>query len=477
MLFSEPSFLFFFLPAVLLLYYLAGERFKNWVLCGASLAFYAWGENAYVVVLLVSILLNWVCGLAVGAAGERRRRPVIVAVVGNLLLLVGFKYTNFLVENLNHLLVAMGRSPLHLGQVHLPIGISFFAFQGMSYVIDVYRGVCPPQKSLLNLAMYKSFFPQLIAGPIVRYADVKNEIVGRRVTMDDFADGIRRFVVGLGKKMIIANVVARPTDQIFALPPGQRTAALCWIAVVGYALQIYFDFSGYSDMAIGLGRMFGFHFRENFDYPYAAVSMTDFWRRWHISLSSWFRDYLYVPLGGNRVSPARQYRNLLTVFFLCGLWHGASWTFVVWGLFHGAFLIGERLTGTARAPAGGWRPLRHLYVVVVVLVSWVFFRASDLSEALGILRALVGLSSATQPAPGIGMFVDREVILAALLGVVAAAPVAKGLARLSDGLAAKTRPLGWVLNAGQVGVLLAVFGYSVMLAAAGSYSPFIYFRF
>ena len=285
-------------------------------------------------------------------AGERRRRPVIVAVVGNLLLLVGFKYTNFLVENLNHLLVAMGRSPLHVGKVHLPIGISFFAFQGMSYVIDVYRGVCPPQKSLLNLAMYKSFFPQLIAGPIVRYADVKSEIVGRRVTMDDFADGVRRFVVGLGKKMIIANIVARPTDQISRCRPAQRTAALCWIAVVGYALQIYFDFSGYSDMAIGLGRMFGFHFRENFNYPYAAVSMTDFWRRWHISLSSWFRDYLYVPLGGNRVSPARQYRNLLTVFFLCGLWHGASWTFVVWGLFHGAFLIG-RAADRDRPRAGG----------------------------------------------------------------------------------------------------------------------------
>ena len=369
--------------------------------------------------------------------------------------------------------------PLGIGAVHLPIGISFFAFQGMSYVIDVYRGTVPAQRSLLKIAMYKAFFPHLIAGPIVRYVDVKPQIEHRTVDVDDFAEGVRRFILGLGKKMIVANVVARPTDAIFALPAAQLDGGLAWIGLVGYALQIYFDFSAYSDMAIGLGRMFGFRFLENFNYPYVAQSITDFWRRWHISLSSWFRDYLYIPLGGNRVSSGRRYVNLMIVFTLCGLWHGASWNFVIWGLFHGAFLIAERFANERFANLRGQglgvaaRPLRHAYVVLVVLVSWVFFRADSLGGALTFLRAMAGGAHPTQAVPGVRMFVDAEVILAAALGIVGSTPILPALRRRFEargGLETARAAAGFV-------GLMGVFAYSVMMMAAGSYSPFIYFRF
>jgi alginate O-acetyltransferase complex protein AlgI len=474
MLFSEPVFVFFFLPAVLLAYFGLGEKRRDVVLLAFSLGFYAWGEHAYVLVLCASILLNWLCGLgaAAGRGSARARRMMLTAIVGNLLLLVGFKYTNFLVDNLNALLVRAHVHPLGIGAVHLPIGISFFAFQGMSYVIDVYRGTVPAQRSLLKIAMYKAFFPQLIAGPIVRYVDVKPQIEHRTVDVDDFAEGVRRFILGLGKKMIVANVVARPTDAIFALPAAQLDGGLAWIGIVGYALQIYFDFSAYSDMAIGLGRMFGFRFLENFNYPYVAQSMTDFWRRWHISLSSWFRDYLYIPLGGNRVSSGRRYVNLMIVFTLCGLWHGASWNFVIWGLFHGAFLIGERFA-TGKGVTVAARPLRHAYVVLVVLVSWVFFRADSLAGAITFLRAMAGGAHPTQTVPGVRMFVDAEVLLAAALGIIGSTPILPALRRRLEARAG-LQTAGQA--AGFVG-LMSVFAYAVMMMAAGSYSPFIYFRF
>jgi alginate O-acetyltransferase complex protein AlgI len=478
MLFSEPTFLFFFLPAVLLLYFGLPRRFQDVVLLAFSLLFYLWGERGYVLVLIVSILLNWRCGLSAGDPDRRRaRRALTVAIAGNLLLLIGYKYTNFLVDNLDVLLVRLSLGPLHVGKIHLPIGISFFAFQGMSYVIDVYRRTCPPQPKLIKMAMYKSFFAQLIAGPIVRYVDVKSQIESRTVGIDDFAEGIQRFVVGLGKKMLIANIVARPTDEIFALPLAELDGRLAWIAIVGYALQIYFDFSAYSDMAIGLGRMFGFRFLENFNYPYVAASVTDFWRRWHISLSTWFRDYVYIPLGGNRVSPARRYLNLIVVFALCGLWHGASWNFVIWGLFHGGFLVLERLRGVKPGVAAGsalLRPLRHLYVLLVVLVGWVFFRAETLPAALTMLRAMAGLAHPATAVPGVRMFVDNEVVLAAALGIVGSAPWLPALGRrLAPRRDAGAPGLELVRLVG----LAAVFVGAVTLMAAGSYSPFIYFRF
>ena len=344
MLFPEPAFLFFFLPVLLVLYQASPGFLRNALLTIASLAFYAVGEKLYSAIMFASIFLNWWIGLRVGSATSPngKRNWLTVGVAGNLALLGFFKYANFLVDNLNDGLSLVGVPEISIGQVHLPIGISFYTFQAMSYLIDVARGT-KPQRSLLNVALFISLFPQLIAGPIVRYGMISGQLTDRLRTSRLFNDGVRRFIVGLAKKTIIANAMALPADRIFGLEPQELTTPLVWLGMIAYTLQIYFDFSGYSDMAIGLGRMFGFHFPLNFRYPYAARDITDFWRRWHISLSSWFRDYLYIPLGGNRGSEWKTYRNLLIVFLLCGLWHGASWLFVAWGLYHGAFLIIERM--------------------------------------------------------------------------------------------------------------------------------------
>src|SRR6185436_9027443 len=318
----------------------------------------------------------------------------------NLASLAFFKYAGFLAANLNALLGATGLGAVPVPAVVLPIGISFFTFHAISYVVDVYRRDAVAQKGPVEAALYLLLFPQLIAGPIIRYRDIAAQLTARVVDLDGFATGVRRFVVGLGKKMLIANIVAVPADRLFALPAGELTAAHAWLAASCYTLQIYFDFSGYSDMAIGLAQLFGFRFKENFNYPYVSQSIQEFWRRWHISLSAWFRDYLYVPLGGNRVAPGRVYLNLVTVFFLCGLWHGASWTFVVWGLYHGAFLVLERL-GLAAWLGRMPRALRHVYALLVVMVGWVFFRAESLSAAAGLLQAMAGFSPADPTAYGV----------------------------------------------------------------------------
>ncbi|MCB9883058.1 MAG: MBOAT family protein [Planctomycetes bacterium] len=328
MVFSTATFLFAFLPAVLLLYFAVPRAWRNGWLLFASLFFYAWGETWIVAVMLASIFVNWALALSLEEGGPRRTWVVALSVLFNLGLLVAFKYANFVVDNVNPLLVAAGLPAMQIPAISLPIGISFFTFQALSYVIDVYRGQARVQRNPLDFALYIALFPQLIAGPIVRYRDVAEQIESRTCSADLFAEGVRRFVFGLAKKMLIANTVASVADRIFALPNEELTLGLSWLATVCYSLQIYFDFSGYSDMAIGLGLMFGFRYLENFAYPYAADSITKFWRRWHMSLSTWFRDYVYIPLGGNRGSRIATYRNLVIVFFLCGLWHGASWTFV-----------------------------------------------------------------------------------------------------------------------------------------------------
>src|SRR4051812_8670704 len=325
--------------------------------------------------MLASIAFNYWMAIAVdrvhGTPAAARR--LAFAVTLNLVVLGIFKYANFFADNLNALLRAGRIEPVAVPRVLLPIGISFFTFHAISYVIDVSRRDATAQKSPVHAALYLLLFPQLIAGPIIRYRDIADQLARRVVSIDDFAYGVRRFVIGLGKKVLIANVVAGPADKIFAMPAHELSTAHAWLGIVCYTLQIYFDFSGYSDMAIGLGRMFGFRFPENFRWPYIADTVQEFWRRWHISLSTWFRDYLYVPLGGNRVPTATMYRNLVLVFFLCGLWHGASWNFVIWGLFHGTFLVVERL-GLAAAVRRLWAPLRHAYLLLVVMVGWVFFR-------------------------------------------------------------------------------------------------------
>ena len=342
MLFTEPTFLFLFLPVLLALYFATFSRehakYGNWLLLVASVIFYAKGGGAFTWLMLGSITFNYWMAIAVdrGRASGRAKPILAAAIAVNLIVLGVFKYANFFADNVNTLFLLLHVQPVVVPRVLLPIGISFFTFHAISYVVDVYRRDATAQKSPVHAALYLLLFPQLIAGPIIRYRDLADQLARRIVTLDDFAEGVRRFVVGLAKKVLIANMVAGPADKMFALPFSELSAAHAWLGLICYTLQIYFDFSGYSDMAIGLGRMFGFRFPENFRWPYIADSVQDFWRRWHISLSTWFRDYLYVPLGGNRVSPARTYGNLVAVFFLCGLWHGASWNFVIWGLFHGA---------------------------------------------------------------------------------------------------------------------------------------------
>ena len=482
MLFTEPSFLFVFLPALLALHCVPGPRYRNWLLLAASVAFYAFGAGAFTWLVLASLAANYAAARWIDALRGRPAGHVVLAatVALNLAVLVFFKYAAFLVTSVNAVLDAAGWGRLPVPAIVLPIGISFFTFHAISYVVDVYRRDAVAQKSPVEAALYLLLFPQLIAGPIVRYRDMAHQLRARAVALPDLAFGVRRFVIGFGKKMLVANVLAGTADQIFAMPPATLTAGHAWLGVTCYTLQIYFDFSGYSDMAIGLARLFGFHFPENFDYPYVARSVQEFWRRWHLSLSTWFRDYVYVPLGGNRVGPRRMYLNLCTVFLLCGLWHGASWTFVVWGVYHGAFLVIERLVRgewTARLP----KLLGHVYAMLVVMVSWVFFRAESLAAAGGMLRAMAGMGGDVPTPFSPSWYLTPEVGVALVAGVVGATPLWPTLARwLSDrasGAAGDTAVLGWRSSAAVVVALALVFTGGVMLVAARTYNPFIYFRF
>jgi alginate O-acetyltransferase complex protein AlgI len=480
MVFSSPVFLFAFLPAVLLLCFGAPKRWRNDVLLAASLLFYAWGEQEMVAITLASIAGNYLFGLLVAqsAGGPAARRWVGRATVFNLLLLVAFKYANFAADNLNVGISALGLPELRLPRILLPIGISFFTFHALSYVIDVYRGAAPAQRNPLRFALYIAFFPQLIAGPIVRYHEIAPQLAERTLTLAGFAQGVRRFIVGLGKKVLIANTAAEVADVVFSHSAADVTPGLAWVGIACYAIQIYYDFSGYSDMAIGLAAMFGFRFPENFQHPYASLSITEFWRRWHISLSTWFRDYLYIPLGGSRGSAARTYRNLLIVFLLCGLWHGASWSFVVWGLFHGALLVGERAGGMsvlARLPT----PLRRAYALGAVLVGWVFFRSDTLPQALDYLGAMVGLGNG-QAINAVPHYWSRSLALVLALGTLGSFPVVPWLGERLERLRAHGGPTGFLGEVADVlahAALLAVLVACAAWLAAGTHNPFIYFRF
>ncbi|HEX3701928.1 MAG TPA: MBOAT family protein [Vicinamibacterales bacterium] len=501
MLFTEPTFLFLFLPILLAFYFATFSRehgsYGNWLLLIASVIFYAKGGGAFTWLMLGSITFNYWMAIAVdrGRASGRARAILATAVAVNLVVLGVFKYANFFADNVNTLFLVLGVHPMIVPRVLLPIGISFFTFHAISYVVDVYRRDATAQKSPVHAALYLLLFPQLIAGPIIRYRDLADQLARRIVTLDDFAAGVRRFIIGLAKKVLIANVVAGPADKIFALPFDQLSAGHAWLGIVCYTLQIYFDFSGYSDMAIGLGRMFGFRFPENFRWPYIADSVQDFWRRWHISLSTWFRDYLYVPLGGNRVSPARTYVNLVAVFFLCGLWHGASWNFVIWGLFHGTFLVIERLlsrrpiarferepphapaaSGARGSPGRGAERggvarsiLLHGYTLIVVMIGWVFFRADTLPGAVAFLKAMAGLSLAMPTPFTVQWYLTPELRLALAAGIVGSMPWLPALTRRGEP--------SWTLGLVSTAALTALLAASVMQMAARTYNPFIYFRF
>lgn len=482
MVFSSNVFLFLFLPTVLTAYVLApGLRARNAVLLAASLFFYAWGEVFFTGVMLISIGMNFAFGYILDRLrdADRRRTVLVLACIANLGLLAFFKYASFIAENVNALLGALSIDRIAVPRTHLPIGISFFTFQAMSYVVDVYRGAAPVQRNPFRVALYIALFPQLIAGPIVRYADVAEQLSDRSANLDRIVYGIQRFIIGLGKKVLIANSAAAVADPIFSIPPENLTAGIAWLGVVCYTIQIYFDFSGYSDMAIGLGHVFGFRFLENFQWPYASTSIREFWRRWHISLSTWFRDYLYIPLGGNQRGSARTALNLLLVFFLCGLWHGASWTFVVWGLFHGFFLILERTRFGAfldRTP----RLFRHGYVLLVVMTGWVFFRSETISGALAMLAAMMGFGQGDGVQYYFGAFWSNRIALALLVGGLGSMPLAPWFGAHLQHLSLENKPTRipalMLRTAAPAGVAL-VFVLSVMSLASGTHNPFIYFRF
>jgi alginate O-acetyltransferase complex protein AlgI len=475
MLFSSATFLFAFLPIVLGAYFaLRTVGSRNVQLVVASLLFYAWGETGYVALLLASIAANYVFGLWIARSGtpaSGRRRALGIAVAANLLLLAGFKYANFLADSLSPLLLLLGLPRLDLAPVHLPIGISFFTFQALTYVVDVYRRDAEVQRNPLHVALYISLFPQLIAGPIVRYRQVALQLRERSPKLEDVAYGVRRFAIGLGKKVLIANALATPVDRIFALPPGELQASVAWLGAVCFALQIYFDFSGYSDMAIGLGRIFGFRFPENFLYPYLSQSIREFWRRWHVTLSTWFRDYLYIPLGGSRAGAARTQRNLFIVFLLCGLWHGASWSFVVWGLLHGVFIVAERAgleSLLTRLPQAA----RVLYTLGIVTLAWVFFRAENLEHALGYLVAMFSPGTAPASSHSLPLYLDGRVAWVLALALLGSTPW----------LPALQRHIGGTRLAPSLGIMRLVGSNCVLIASAlalvsETNNPFIYFRF
>jgi len=471
MVFTSPTFLFLFLPIVLLAFLATPRSLRTPLLVAVSCVFYAWGEKQMVLLIIASSAINWALALAVqrSEAPLARRMVLTAAVLINIGALLYFKYTNFIIANLNALLEYSGIPSLTVAPVHLPIGISFVTFEALSYVIDVYRGETNAARNPIHVAFYISFFPHLIAGPILRFNDISAPLPGPSVTLARFDLGVSRFINGLCKKMLLANTLGYVADQVFQLPAQDLGTAAAWLGVICYALQIYFDFSGYSDMAIGLGHMVGFSLPENFRLPYRAESVKDFWRRWHISLSSWFRDYLFVPLGGSRVTAAATYRNLLVVFLLCGLWHGASWTFIVWGAYHGVFLVLERTrvgSVIARWPLG----IRRSYALLVVLIGWVFFRAETLPAALHYLAAMGGLAGA-RPVPMIH-FLTTEAALALIVGSLLATRPFFG-DRLD--VLAQRRPAG--LGLSLVSLQLVLFALSLLYVAAGTYNPFIYFRF
>lgn len=462
MVFSSPVFIFLFLPVVYLINLAIPKHFSNGLLLIFSLLFYAWGEPLYVFLMIVSSLVNYLLTLRLDRSIEHRKVLLIFATIFNVGILALFKYADFLILTINGLF----NTGFEYINLPLPIGISFYTFQTMSYVFDVYRFETPVQKNYLHLLLYITFFPQLIAGPIVKYHDISEQIVSRSVSLVQTTSGLRRFVFGLSKKVLIANTMAVIADRLFALPPSDISTGVAWLAAIAYLFQIYFDFSGYSDMAIGLGRMFGFHFKENFNYPYIATSMQDFWRRWHISLSSWFRLYVYHPLGGSRKSKKRAIINRILVFFLTGLWHGASWTFVVWGLYHGLFLMLEQTVFNV----GRWPViLRRVYTLLIVLVGFVIFRSETFAQSMSMIQAMFVLTASNQTAIKELMILWNPFnIIMMIISSIASVPIAQLIQKSLPSVLPERLTYGWA-------VLL---WFACLLSlAANTYNPFIYFRF
>ena len=465
MVFSSLIFLYVFLPAVLLLYYLMPRRGRNAVLLFFSIIFYAWGEPVYVLGIIASVVINFLFGLAL----DKHKSKLLLAVniIINLGFLGVFKYTGFIIGTIDKIFGADIITP----EIALPIGISFYTFQALSYTIDVYRGKVAAGKNIIDFGAYITMFPQLIAGPIVRYKTIERELRTRRETLEDFRDGALRFAIGLGKKVLIANSVAKIWDAVRLGTEGDLTTATAWLGMISFSLQIYFDFSGYSDMAIGLGRMFGFHFDENFDHPYISASVTEFWRRWHISLSTWFKEYVYIPLGGNRRGLAKQLRNIIIVWLLTGLWHGAAWSFVVWGLYYGIILIIEKVflgKLLKRIP----RFIGHIYTVIVFVIGWGIFGLADVLPELktSFVKSVVFMSDQ-------GLFDGHTLYLLsgyAVLMIIAIVISTGVITKLVKKLAGKHELIYGIGSMVYISVIMIA---STACIVADSYNPFLYFRF
>ena len=476
MIFSSLEFLFLFLPIVLLLVAIwKNTTYQNSILFISSLLFYAWGGVSYTLIMICSIVINYVAGRLIGSSAKKKLW-LVLAIILNLGSLAFFKYFNFLVDNYNVLISVFKISPVTVTKVILPIGISFYTFQGLSYLVDVYRKTVEPQRNFIKLGTYIALFPQLIAGPIIRYNEIEHQLTQRKFNVTNLYDGIKRFMFGLARKVLIANQIAAMVDEIFSRSPGEIPMLTAWIGILGYTLQVYHDFAGYSDMAIGLGKMFGFNFPENFNYPYLAKSIGQFWQRWHITLSTWFKNYLYFPLGGSRCSPLRVYLNLFIVFFCTGLWHGASWNFVIWGLIHGIFLVFERM-GLNRLLSKSFGFVQRFYALFVIVLSRVFFRADDLTTAINYMKTLFGGSSPTISNLYFYRYFSIDFIIIVIVAILSSTKFFEIINNQVNKLAQKyvfmfhLKHIFIIL--GIIFVLFIVINQLVL----GSYNPFIYYRF
>lgn len=475
MTFSSLIFLTAFFPITLSVYFLLGRfhRAKNGWLIIASLVFYGWSGVQYLLIIIVSSIVNYLFGLAVNKDGKQNKGYLVTAIVFNLLIIGFFKYFNFFVDNLNVLSIQLFGTTISAPRIPLPIGISFFTFQILSYVIDVYRGTVVPQRNYFRVLLYIVFFPQLIAGPIVRYVDIERAIASRQSTLDDVTEGVFRFIQGLCKKVLVANQLALIADTSFGNIAG-CTSGTAWLGILCYTLQIYYDFSGYSDMAIGMGRIFGFRFLENFNYPYISRSIQEFWRRWHISLSSWFKDYVYIPMGGNRRGTARTYLNLITVFFLTGLWHGAGWNFIFWGLFNGMFLIIERNKTVQTIMEKTPKVLRHIYSILVIMIGWVFFQTETLADSFSYLGKMFSFQDFSLSS--CSTLLTPVMVTVIITAIIFSAPIINWLKeKLSQKGHKKHESTLFITGK----VILCLFGlcFCIVKLATGEFNPFIYFRF
>ena len=466
MLFSSIPFLYYFLPSVLILYFIVPKKLKNTVLMLSSLVFYGWGEPKYVVLMIASIVIGYFSGILIEAFSQKKLSKVFlgISVAVNLGFLAYFKYADFFIENFN----AVTGLSIPLLRIALPIGISFYTFQILSYTIDVYRKDVPAQKNIINLAAYITMFPQLIAGPIVRYSDIAKQLKERTHSFENFSKGIRRFILGLGKKILIANSLGELCDVFKA--SDDKSVLFYWLYAVAFGLHVYFDFSGYSDMAIGLGRIFGFRFSENFNYPYISKSATEFWRRWHMSLGTWFRDYVYIPLGGNRVSKPKWFFNIFVVWFLTGFWHGAAWNFIIWGLFFAVLLIVEKVFLLKYLDKS--KVISRVYTLVAVGISFVIFNATDMKEAFSYIGGMFGAGDLPLVSTEFFYYL-KSFAVTLVIGIIGATPIVKkAVEKIFEN--SKISKFIWVLEpVGLVALLAVMTAYLV----DGSFNPFLYFRF